>query len=321
MAESQEVVEQGTGSEDEIAGRIADMLGGGEQKKSLPPLGVTPQPAEEEAQAPEEENEPGEQEQEAESTPDEEFDFDFEGETYKLPAKLKPLTEAQMRQADYTRKTQELADHRRFVETQAKQLQMAAQFQAEAQREFSELGTLNSKLEQFKNVDWSKLWESDPVEAGKLRIMRDEIKDARDRLTSELSQKQQSFQHQQKQQLGELISKGREILQREIKGWSEDLAKSIRTNAEKSYGFTAEELGTVVDPRMVKLMHDAYQFNRMKQANLTQKLVPPSAKTIKPGAATNTQQQRTGKVTEARDRLKKSGSVDDAAGLLMARWR
>jgi hypothetical protein len=279
-----------------------------EQQEDAPPAAEEAKHQEEEA-APEE------------TTPavedDKDFEWEYGGEKYVLPAKLKPITDGVMMQADYTRKTQELADHRRFVEEQAKQLQGAALFQAAAQKEFAELSTLDSKLDQFKQVDWSKLWESDPVEAGKLRIMRDEIKDAREKLASDLTQKQQSFHAQQQQHLREMIAKGGEILQREIKGWSPDLAKSIRSNAAQ-YGFTEAELGTVVDPRIVKMMHDAYQYRKMTTANTASKKVVTASKTLKPGqpatAATNQARQ-----DQLSSQFRKTGDLKAGAALLLAK--
>jgi hypothetical protein len=276
---------------------------------------------EEDAPIVEEQQQEGEEPTTTEAKPateeEKDFEWEYQGEKYVLPAKLKPITDGVMMQSDYTRKTQELAEHRRFVEEQAKQLQSAAQFQAAAQKEFAELSTLDSKLDQFRQVDWSKLWESDPVEAGKLRIMRDEIKDARERLASDLTQKQQDFQSQQQQHLKKMIANGAEILQREIKGWSPELAKSIRSHAAQ-YGFTEAELGTVVDPRIVRMMHDAYQYRKMTTANTAAKKVVTASKTLKPGqpatAATNQARQ-----DQLSAQFKKTGDLKAGAALLLAK--
>jgi hypothetical protein len=248
----------------------------------------------------------------------EDFEWEYEGEKYVLPKALKPLTEAQMRQADYTRKTQEIAEHRKMLDEQAKLLQSAQQFQQMAAKEFQELAVVDGKLNQFAQVDWAKLWESDPVEAGKLRIMRDELKDSRDKLASQLQAKQQEFGQAQQQHMREVIARGAEVLRRDIKGWSPDLAQNIRSHA-REYGFSEAELASVVDPRMVKLMHDAYQFRRATQAKLeTKRVQPATGKTLKPGTPA-AQGQNAAKVESIQSRFRKSGTVRDGAALLIAK--
>ena len=280
------------------------------------PVAQEPAAPQQEPQREEQEQaEPGEQQEQQEP---EEFEYEFNGEKYVLPKALKPLTEAQMRQSDYTRKTQEVAEHRRILDEQAKLLNAAQAFQQAAQKEFSELAVVDGKLAQFAQVDWARLWESDPVEAGKLRILKDELKESRDRLASQLGAKHQEFQQAQQQHLREVIARGSEILRRDIKGWSQELAQSVRSHAA-SYGFSEAELATVVDPRMVRLMHDAYQFRAIKQSNIESKRVMPSAQRgLKPGqpAASQANSART---EAAKTAFRKSGRIEDGAAFLLAK--
>ena len=314
--QAEQTIEQ---SDADIAARIGNLISSEPPKASFPPA-----PQEREEEQPQEEA-PAEEAPEAEApAPEpaepEDFEWEYDGEKYVLPKALKPLTEAQMRQADYTRKTQEIAEHRRILDEQAKLLNAAQQFQQAASKEFQELAVVDGKLNQFAQVDWARLWESDPVEAGKLRIMRDELKDSREKLASQLQAKQQEFGNAQQQHMREVIARGAEILRRDIKGWSPDLAQNIRSHA-REYGFTEQELASVVDPRMVKLMHDAYQFKNATQANLTAKKVSTAPRVIKPGAATGGNIQKNVAVKSQAEKLKRSGSLEDAAGLLLAKWR
>lgn len=300
-------------------------LAGSLQVDDEPPQ-QAPQPSAPQPATPQvEQQEAGEQGEQGEAQGDgqgeqepEEFEYEFEGEKYVLPKALKPLTEAQMRHQDYTRKTQEIAEHRRILDEQAKLLNAAQAFQQAAQKEFSELAVIDGKLSQFSQVDWAKLWEDNPVEAGKLRILRDELKDSRDRLASQLGAKQQEFQNAQQQHLREVIARGSEVLRRDIRGWSPELAQNVRSHAA-SYGFTEAELATVVDPRMVKMMHDAYQFRAMDKAKLEAKRVAPGAqRTIKPGQPAASQ-QNSARVEATKTAFRKSGRVEDGAAFLLAK--
>ena len=308
-------------NEQNILSALAGSLVIDEEPASQPAINPAPQPSAQVEQPAQQQDEQGEEQQkEGEQSEPEEFEYEFEGEKYVLPKALKPLTEAQMRQADYTRKTQEIAEHRRILDENAKMLHAAQAFQQVANKEFQELAVIDGKLGQFNALDWAKLWESDPVEAGKLRIMRDELKDSRERLASQLGQKQQEFAQAQQQHQREVIARGAEILRQRIKGWSQELAQNVHSNAAQ-YGFTEAELGTVVDPRLVEMMHDAYQFRAMKQANIAAKKVSQAPRVIKPGAAIGGNIQKNVAVKAQADKLKRSGSLEDAAGLLLARWR
>lgn len=248
----------------------------------------------------------------------EEFEYEFNGEKYVLPKALKPLTEAQMRHQDYTRKTQEIAEHRRILEENAKMLAAAQAFQQAAHKEFQELAVIDGKLGQFQSLDWARLWEDNPVEAGKLRILKDELKESRDRLASQLTAKQQEFANAQQQHQREVIARGSEILRQRIKGWSKELAQNVRANAAQ-YGFTEAELATVMDPRMVELMHDAYQFRSMDKAKLEAKRVAPGAqRTIRPGQPAASQ-QNSARTEAAKAAFRKSGRIEDGAAFLLAK--
>ena len=304
--------------EQNVLAALAGSLQVDDEPQQQAPQPVAPQPAAPQVEQ-QEAGEQGEQQEapQGEAEP-EEFEYEFNGEKYVLPKALKPLTEAQMRQSDYTRKTQEVAEHRRILDEQAKLLNAAQAFQQAAQKEFSELAVVDGKLAQFAQFDWAKLWESDPVEAGKLRILRDELKDSRERLASQLGAKQQEFAQAQQQHLREVIARGSDILRRDIKGWSQELAQSVRSHAA-SYGFTEAELATVVDPRMVKLMHDAYQFRSMKQSNIEAKRVTPGAqRTIKPGQPAASQ-ANSARVEATKTAFRKSGRVEDGAAFLLAK--
>src|SRR5512139_684628 len=151
-------------SDADIAQRIGNLISAEPPRAAFPPAPqgrAQPEQQQEEQgeQASGEEGEQAQQGEEQGAPPEpEDFEWEYEGEKYVLPKALKPLTEAQMRQADYTRKTQEIAEHRRILDEQAKLLNAAQAFQQVAQKEFSELAVIDGKLNQFAQVDWAKLW-------------------------------------------------------------------------------------------------------------------------------------------------------------------
>jgi hypothetical protein len=88
-----------------------------------------------------------------------EVEVDYEGAKYKVPA---PLKDALLRQSDYTRKTMELGDQRRAMETAQRQVQEAQQLSAAEIRSFARLDQLNTQLAEFNGINWADLDHSSP---------------------------------------------------------------------------------------------------------------------------------------------------------------
>ena len=106
-----------------------------------------------------------------EVTDDDGEEIDYEGEKYKVPAKLK---EAFLRQADYTRKTQEVAEQKRDIERQAAEVQQRAQFNQQHVQDVAKVMAIDEQLAKYQGLDWNAITDADPVQAMKLdRQMRE----------------------------------------------------------------------------------------------------------------------------------------------------
>ena len=89
------------------------------------------------------------------------FELELDGETHVLPAALKG---AFLRQADYTRKTQELAEHRRALEAERRAM---AEHRDAMQGELGDravLAALDRSLDEYEGVDWDALAQTEPAE-------------------------------------------------------------------------------------------------------------------------------------------------------------
>lgn len=197
-------------------------------------------------------------------------EIDYEGEKYKVP---KVLREAFLRQQDYTQKTQAVAEQRRAIEAQAQEVQRQAQAHQQYIAEYAEAYALDNQLQQFGQINWAELIESDPVQAMKLdRQMRD-LQQRRDSVVASVTQKQQQQALHMQQETAKRLQEGRAVLEREISGWSPDLAKQLNTYGQE-YGFAPEELAHVSDPRQIKVLHKAWQFDQLMKKQATQKEKP-----------------------------------------------
>jgi hypothetical protein len=273
----------------------------------------------EEEEAPEEVEEETEEEDSDEEQPAATVRLKVNGEEIEKP--LEEVISLAQQGMDYTQKTQKVAEERKQLEDYAQTIKVQEQrFQEDVQiqhaliKEYAQLTSIDEQLEQYQALNWNELSDEDPAHAQKLFFHMNQLQTKRGQLMNELGNKQQQIQQSQVQQRQKLIQEGIDALKRDIPGWNEDMAREIITTG-KGYGFTDQELGTVLDPRIIKVLRDASQWNKL-QANPTAKQKISQAKPIvKPGAKDTRQQENT-KSRQMRDDLRKSGNSEIAIKLI-----
>jgi hypothetical protein len=212
-----------------------------------------------------------------------EEEVEYEGNKYRVPKELK---DALLRQADYTKKTQEVAETRRAIEAEReallanqRELAQAAERQKANVQVYAKLTAIDDQLQQFSQVDWNALNEQDPIQAQKLFMQQSQLRDARSQLTNYLSELdyRQSIETQQK--IAKQLEQGEETLAKEIKGWSKELKSELKEYGLQ-VGFSKEEMSQIYDPKAVKLLHKAFMYDQLIAK--TQKKPEPKAEDIKP---------------------------------------
>lgn len=272
----------------------------------------------EEVDTQEEENPDEQVEAEEEEAEPELVEIEVDGESYKVPEALKDKI---MLQADYTRKTQEVAEQRKAVEQAQAQLQIQAQLQQQSLAEYAKLTAINDQLQQYNQIDWNALYDSDPAEFVRLKESRRDLIDQYNGLNNAIAQQQQQQIAKQQEITLQAIEEGKKILAREIPNWNTDLAKSLNTFAVEKFGFTPEEVNSVIDPRVVKLLHKAYLYDKqVSNKPLTEKRVANLPKVSKPGSKNTQANVAASREQEARKALRKSGSIDAAQAVFLARY-
>lgn len=273
-----------------------------------------PTPAPEVAAEAEEQAEEVPQADEVEPTDEETFEID--GVEYKLPRELKQKVsewrEGNLRQQDYTQKTQALAELHRQANKTAEMLQLRAQFDEKVSEERTELAQIKSQIEQYKKLDWSNF---DTDQYIKLRHQMDALKERATELDQSIGKKQGELREFMERNKREVIEAGQKYLQQTIKGWGQEHVKDV-VSAAKDVGYSDAEIEAVLDPRFVRMAWEAAQFRKL-QANKpnavqTAQKAPP---VVKPGAVQGSKAAAERVVKDARERLRKSGRLEDAAAL------
>lgn len=230
---------------------------------------------------------------------------------------LDELLKGYSRTADYTKKTQELAENRKFVEAERAKIQEASRLRDQYAERLSVIEQMLNQTE--KAEDLSVLKETDPIgyavkvaEQAEREKQLAAVRAERQRLT----QQQQAEQSERLQaHLASEAAKLRDAIPEmsdEIKG--ETVKREIRDFA-KSIGFSDQELAAVYDSRAVLTLYKAMQYDKlMKGKPEVTKRVSQAPKMLKPGTSTP-EARETEQVKKMRSQLRKSGNKADAAKL------
>lgn len=317
--------------------RLEAMLGDSIQT-DVKELDVPEQPVEEpqeEAEVPTDETsedtdaEPTEESEEPEAEEEEQSEEDEVPAILKLKVNgeevEKPLEEVvalAQQGLDYTQKTQQVAEQRKELEAYAESIKAQEQaFQEQMQlnnvliEDVAKITALDQQLNQYANVNWQQLSDSDFVEAQKLFFTYNQLQQERSQLVSQFEAKKQEVVSKQTQLMAEKIAKGKEILAKEIPNWSPETNQALLSTG-KDYGFTDAELNAIVDPRHVKVLHDAMQWRKLQQKDsIVKKKVSSAKPVVKPGAK-DTKAEANSNVRNLREQLRKTGKSDMAAKLI-----
>lgn len=230
----------------------------------------TPAPSIFDAEAPEAESATDLPQQQA----PEEDDAEDEIDGVKLRGKkelLERIKSERLMQADYTRKTQEVAEQRKAFEAERAQHQQVTQSYL---REVAQIVATDERLSQFEKVDWQALSDSDPVQAQKLYFEYQQLQGKKAQLQNSLTQRQQHDAMQAQQATAKQLQEARAVVERDIKGWSPELQSKLADTA-KSMGYAPQELQNLTDPRAVKLLHKAYLYDQLVSQRAKPAAPPP----------------------------------------------
>jgi hypothetical protein len=163
-------------------------------------------------------------------------------------------------------------------------------------------------------VNWQQLSDNDFVEAQKLFFSYNQLQQERSQLVSQFEAKKQQVVQKQSQLMAEKIAKGKEVLAKEIPNWSPETNQALLSTG-KDYGFSDAELNSIVDPRHVKVLHDAMQWRKLQQNSVVKKKVSNAKPVVKPGSK-DTKAEANSNHRNLREQLRKTGKSDAAQKLI-----
>ena len=254
-----------------------------------------------------------ESEDSEEEKPDQTFTVKVDGT--EVTVTLDELQKGYSRTQDYTRKTQQIAEIRRQVESEAEAIR------AERSQYAQLLGALESQVQQAAepNIDWDRLYQEDPIEWVRQKEVMRENQAKSQAIQFEKQRLAEISQQEQAQQMQSYLAQQRDELLKVLPDWKDPnkakKEKELLIDFGQKAGFSADELKNIFDHRVVNVLRKAALYEQMMTKRQNIKPVTNNGpRPAKPGAAGRI--STTSEATRAKQRLAKSGRVNDAASAI-----
>ena len=330
MSEETMTPEQGSGelTVNEAAAQFEGILSAGEDSNEQPETveAEANEVAEEEVSYGEEEvvaddmeaQDEGEEEAEVEEEDLEETQY----YTVKAAGEEKQVTLDELMQgyqlgADYTKKTQEVAEQRKAVEAERRAVEEAKQVRDTYAQRLQAIEQFLTSGEDSPE-DLAAMKENDPIGYA---VKVAELTEKKEQLAQVRAEQQRLAQQQQaehQQGMAQMVQQEATKLSQVLPEFSdptkgEQLRNEIR-NYGKSVGFTDQELAQVYDSRHVLMLHKAMQYDKLQKSKPNvKKKVAEAPKMVKAGTKVKEGNRDVRK--KQMSKLKQTGRVADAAAL------
>ena len=229
-------------------------------------------------------------------------------------ASVKDLKRLYGQEAALTRKSQEVAQQRTQVNTELERYAAATSRLLEK---------ANERFRPYADIDWAVAAKAlDTEEYAALRKEAREAYTDVQFLNEEIKGVVETATKARQDQLEQDAKKAIEVLTGEngIPGFNEEVYQQMADHFV-SVGGSLENYAQVVDPVALIILHNSMKYMQAKERAATKrKAAPTSKRTMKSNKRSGT--GRVGdKAGEALEKLAKTGNRDDAAALLMQRWK
>ena len=271
------------------------------------------EPFEEELEAAEEEELQEDQVEEEEYEQPQLYTIKVDGEDTEVT--LEELQNGYSRQRDYTRKTQELAEQRKAIEAQQKEVSQKDEIYSQLLPKME--ATLKGEL--GNEPDWNALYEADPIAYVREKDIWNEKKQKLTAIQEEATRLQQESATKQRKELEEFVQYGNQQLLQLIPEWQDNEVASKEKMSIRNYGvnvlgYTPQEMDSVYDYRVLLGLRNAWMHDKTLKATKVKPTEKKAvARTARPG--TSNVPKTTTPVKKARQKLAKTGKVQDAAKL------
>jgi hypothetical protein len=271
-----------------------------------------------------------EEDAESDQSPDEEEDAETDEQPEVLfhmedgtPVTVDEAKRGYLRQADYTRKTQELAEARQ-------QVQQAFQGREQEREVLAEnlslaLSVIDPQLAELAQTDWNALAQNDAYAYAEKRALFDQAQARYNAIAQQSQQIIQQSQAEQAQQRKQMLAQEAEKLRMAMPDFADPkegpkLRASIAQYA-RDIGLSEQEAKGITDHRLIVVMDKARRFDELQKGSLSaaeKKVRKAPKKPLRAGKPKTAAERKERKSNDTLARLRQTGSEEDALSLLMS---
>jgi len=253
-----------------------------------------------------------------------EFEIVHDGKQHKLPrAEVIRLAQQGF---DYTQKTQAVAEKSKAVDGIMQRVSEMEQILPQIAAEQAQLAAFKAQLAPYEKVDWVQLATDNPLEYPKYRAQYDLLVTSHNQTAQRVGQVMGEYQQRAMEARQTNLAQQYQKLQELVPEWKDQTKFKAGTTEVHSY-----LLGLGADPQVLSSLSDALSVSVARKAMLYDKLLKSKGEKSKllqtappvtrPGVAHTPQSANADKAQEAARKLKKTGSLDDAAALYLQRMK
>ena len=261
---------------------------------------------------------------EDEETDDEEPEVAQETFTIKVDGEevsvdLQELKNGYSRQADYTKKSQALAGERKAFQQDRDAVTVERQQYAQL------LGALQTQIGALEEAppDFDQMYDQDPIEAARQERQWNKRQQERHQKLAAIQAEQHrvgaATQKEQQEQMNAMIAQEVDRLGELIPAWKDERVAKKESDELRTYladqGISEEEMGALVRANHIQVLRKAMLYDkgqrRVKKASKAKR-----TNSVTPGARSAQAKPGSKRVRAQRERLAKTGRVDDATALV-----
>ena len=245
------------------------------------------------------------------------FTVKVDGE--EIEVDIQELKSGYSRQADYTRKSQALAEDRKNFQQDRDAVTLERQQYAQL------LGALQTQLGALEEAppDFDRMYDEDPIEAARQERTWNKRQQERHQKLAAIQAEQhrvgEANQKQQQEALQEMLNQEVLRLTDMIPAWKDEAVAKRESDELRTYlaeqGISEEEMGALVRANHITVLRKAMLFDkgqrRVKKASKAKR-----KNSVQPGAKSVQAKPSSKRVRTRRERLAKTGRVEDATALI-----
>lgn len=246
--------------------------------------------------------------------PDALVEVEYEGKQYKLPPELQ---KAVLRQADYSRNMNEVAQTKKVLTQRSEYVETAIEGAAKKAEALAGVRLLQHQLKQYEALDFNTIKQEDPARASLIgfeylntKQQLAQAQAAADAVDGAVNEAREKVLQSKREEMFATLKK-------ELPAWSDKDGQAL-TEWHLARGGSFEELQTVTDARRIIDMHKARKYDLLQASKAELKAkTKDAAPVLKPGV----RQQKQSPAEDAMTQLRKFKTRDAAEVAFLARMK